>query len=191
MFIDDANAFETQVQNLGSINQFGVQFSGTMKIGLVTLNPYIKIFGLQTFGNDIAKNYSIENKKSKGLESGLSAIASFKHDIACSLTFQYNSAKNSIQSTTFSDALYFLSVEKTFKQKIKLGIVSAMPFTKSFTYNGAKTNGANFQSSYEGNVNMPTIPFWFKIGFQFNSGKNKNKISREKEENDNTQKKGF
>ena len=191
MFINDANAFETQVQNLGSINQFGVQFSGTLKIGLITLNPYIKIFGLQTFGNDIAKNYSIENKKSMGLESGLSALASFKHDIACSLTFQYNSAKNSIQSTSFSDALYFLSVEKTIKQKIKLGIVSAMPFTKSFTYNGSKTNGANFQSSYEGNVIMPAIPFWFKIGFQFNSGKNKNKISREKEENDNTQKKGF
>ncbi len=58
----------------------------------------------------------------------------------------------------YSDVLYFLSVEKTFKQKIKLGIVTAMPFTRSFTYNGSKISGANFQSTYEGNVIMPAIP---------------------------------
>jgi hypothetical protein len=66
-----------------------------------------------------------------------------------------------------------------------------MPFTRSFTYNSSKTGGTNFQSSYEGNVVMPAIPFWFKLGFQFDSGKSRNKISRDKEENDNMQKKGF
>lgn len=191
MFINDTNTFETQVQNLGSVNQLGLQFSGTLKTGVATFNPYIKIFGLQTSGNNIAKYYSIGNKNSMGLESGLSAIVSFKHDIACSLTLQYNSTKYDIQGSSYSDVLYFLSVEKTFKQKIKLGIVTAMPFTRSFTYNGSKINGANFQSTYEGNVIMPAIPFWFKLGFQFNSGKSRNKISREKEEIDNTQKKGF
>jgi len=191
MFINDTNTFETQVQNLGAINQFGIQFSGTMKISVLTLNPYIKLFDLQTKGNNLAKYYSIENKNRPGLESGLSVIASFKHDIACSLNFQYNSAKYDIQGCSFSDMLYFLSVEKTFKQKIKVGIVSAMPFTRSFTYNGSKTDGPNFQSSYEGNVKMSAIPFWFKLGFQFNSGKTRNKISREKEEIDNLPKKGF
>ena len=191
MYINDTSTFETQVHNLGSINQLGLQFSGTLKIGFATLNPYIKVFGLQTSGNNIAKYYSIGNKNSMGLESGLSAIASFKHDIACSLTLQYNSTRYDIQGSSYSDVLYFLSVEKTFKQKIKLGIVSAMPFTRSFTYNGSKINGENFQSTYEGNVIMPAIPFWFKLGFQFNSGKNRNKISREKEEIDNSQKKGF
>ena len=167
MFINDTNTFETQVQNLGSVAQLGLQFTGTVKIGFATLNPYIKIFGLQTSGNNIAKYYSIGNKNRMGLESGLSATASFKHDIACSLTLQYNSAKHNIQGCSFSDVLYFLSVEKTFKQKVKLGIISAMPFTRSFTYNGSKTGGTNFQSSYEGNVVMPAIPFWFKLGFQF------------------------
>jgi hypothetical protein len=87
--------------------------------------------------------------------------------------------------------LYFLSVEKTFKQKIKVGIVSAMPFTRSFTYNGSEIDGPDFHSYYVGNVKMSAIPFWFKLGFQFNSGKNRNKISREKEEIDNLPKKGF
>ena len=191
MIINDANAFETQVQNMGTINQLGLQFSGTLKISFITLNPYIKLFDQQTRGNNLAKQYSIENKNRLGLESGLSAVASFKHDIACSLNLQYNNAKYDIQGSTFSDALYFLSIEKTFKQKIKVGIVSAMPFTKSFTYNGSKIVGSNFQSSYQGNVKMATIPFWFKFGYQFNTGKNRNKINREKEEIDNRQKKGF
>ena len=191
LFINDSNTFETQVQNLGTINQLGLQFSGTMKISILTLNPYIKLFDLQTKGNNLAKYYSIENRNRPGLESGLSVIASFKHDIACSINLQYNSAKYDIQGSSFSDVLYFLSVEKTFKKKIKAGIVSAMPFIKSFTYNGSKIDGSNFQSSYEGNVKMSAIPFWFKLSFQFNSGKSRNKISREKEEIDNLPKKGF
>ena len=191
MYINDSSNFVTQVHNLGSINQLGLQFSGTLKIGFATLNPYIRIFGLQTSGNNIAKYNSIADKNSMGLETGLSSIASFKHDIACSLTLQYNSKKYDIQGSSYSDMLYFLSVEKTFKQKIKLRIVTAVPLTRSFTYNGSKVNGENFQSTYEGNVIMPVIPFWFKLGFQFDSGKNRNKISREKEEIDNKQKKGF
>jgi hypothetical protein len=191
LFINDTNAFETHVQNLGTIDQLGLQLSGTFKTGIVTLNPYIKIFNLQTLGNDLAKKYAIDDKNRLGIESGLSAIASFKHDIACSLTLQYNSAKYDIQGSSFSDVLYFLSVEKTFKQKIKVGIVSAMPFTRSFTYNGSEIDGPDFHSYYVGNVKMSAIPFWFKLGFQFNSGKNRNKISREKEEIDNLPKKGF
>ena len=144
LFLNDNNAFETQVHNLGIIDQFGLQFSGTLKTGIITLNPYIKIFEIQTSGNDLAKKYSIDDKNRLGLESGLSAIASFKHDIACSLTLQYNSAKYDIQGSSFSDVLYFLSIEKTFKEKIKVGIVSAMPFTRSFTYNGSEIDGSGF-----------------------------------------------
>lgn len=191
MFINESNAFKTEVQNLGLAKQFGLQFSGTLKAGFATLNPYVKMFSLRTSGNNIADYYSIRNRNSIGLESGLSAIASFKYDFACSLTLQYATAKYDIQGSKYSDLLYFLSLEKTFKQKIKLGVVSAMPFIRSFTYSGSKIEGANFHSSYEGDVVLPAFPIWFKLGFQFNSDKNRNKISREKEEFDNTQKKGF
>ena len=49
----------------------------------------------------------------------------------------------------------------------------------------------DFHSAYKGDVKMSAIPFWFKLGFQFNSGKNRNKISREKEEIQNLPEKGF
>ena len=42
-FINDTAAFETQVNNLGNINQYGVQFLGTLKWGIATFNPYLKI----------------------------------------------------------------------------------------------------------------------------------------------------
>ena len=45
---------------------------------------------------------------------------------------------------SFSDALYFISLEKTFKQKFKVGIKSALPFSKSFTYQGTEIKGEGF-----------------------------------------------
>jgi hypothetical protein len=104
---------------------------------------------------------------------------------------QYNSAKNQIQGNSFSDLLYFIAAEKTFKQKIKLGIVSAIPFSNSFTYNGSEINGNGFTSSYKGNINLTSIPLWFKIGYQFNTGSSRSKINREKEQIENLPKKGF
>jgi len=82
-------------------------------------------------------------------------------------------------------------VGKTFKQKFKVGIVSVIPFTKIFTYQGSEINGSNFHAFYDGKVKMSVISVWFKLSYQFSSGKNRDKINRDKEEIDNLQKKGF
>ena len=190
-FINDTGAFETRVQNMGTIHQYGIQFSGTFKLGLATINPYLKIFDQYTLGNSVAKQYTVENRHQLAYESGLSAILSFKHDISLSCNFQYASPKNDIQGNYFCSALYFLSLEKTFKQKIKVGIVCAVPFTKSFTYQGAEIDGSGFSSHYEGNVNIVNPFCWFKLCYQFNSGKNREKINRATEEIENSPKKGF
>lgn len=191
MLINSAGNFETQVQNLGILNQYGLQFSGSLKVSILTLNPYVKAFGLYTSGNNLAKYYSIKNKNRPVLESGLSAIASFKHDLAFSLTMQYNSPNYDIQAKSFSDSNYFLLLEKIFKQKIKVGIASAIPFTGSFTYQGSEINGTDFYSRYEGKVQLSLIPFWFKLSYQFSSGIKRDKIERSKEEIDSLPKKGF
>jgi hypothetical protein len=190
-FINDTNAFETQVHNLGIIHQFGVQFSGALKLGKATFNPYLRLFEVCTEGNSLAKQYNIRNKQELGFESGLSAIVSFKHELSLSLVFQYASPKNEIQSNTFCDALYFVLVEKTFKQKIKIGVVSALPFTKSFIYQGSEIEGSNFYSHYDGKVKLSYPICWLKLSYQFNSGGKKDNISREKEEIENILKKGL
>lgn len=190
-FINDTGAFESQVNNMGIIHQYGIQFLGTLKLGIATINPYLQLFDLYTTGNSLAKQYDIENRHNLAYNLGLSAILSFKYDISLSLVFQYASPKNDIQSNSFCGALYFLSLEKTFKQKIKIGIVTAVPFTKSFTYQGSEIDGSNFYSYYEGNVKISNPFCWFKLSYQFKSGKNRDKINHETEEIDNLPKKGF
>ena len=189
-FIDDTSAFVTQMYNMGNIYQIGLQFTGTLKLGIATINPYLRLFGQQTTGNGLAEQNDLESKHNLAFESGLSANFSFRHDLSFSFVYQYTSPKNDIQGNSFCDALYFLSLEKSFKQKIKIGIVSAIPFTRSFIYQGSEINGSNFYSYYTGNVKLSN-PIWFKLSYQFNSGKNRDKINREKEEIDNLPKKGF
>jgi hypothetical protein len=190
-FINDTSAFETQVHNMGTIHQYGVQFSGTLKLGIATLNPYLRVFDLYTEGNSLAKQYNIENRHDLAFESSLSAILTFKHNMTFSFIFQYASPKNNIQGNSFCDPLYFLSLEKTFKKNIKIGVVSGIPFSRSFIYQGSETNSTNFSSHYAGNVKMSTIPIMFKLSYQFNSGKDRNKINPANEEIDYLPKKGF
>lgn len=190
-FINDTSAFETQVYNLGTIHQYGTQLLGTFKLGIATLSPYLRIFDLYTCGNSIAKEHAVENRHNLAFESGLSVIVAFKYDISASLTTQYTSPKNNIQGNSFSGALYFISLEKTFKQKIKVGIVSGLPFTKTFTYQGSEIEGSNFYSHYEGNVKLSAVPLWFKFSYQFRSGKNRENANHVAEEIENLPKKGF
>jgi Outer membrane protein beta-barrel family/CarboxypepD_reg-like domain/TonB-dependent Receptor Plug Domain len=190
-YINSEGNFETRAENPGNMSQYGLQLSGSLKLSILTLNPYLKAYSLSTSGNDIAKYYSVENKTRPGLESGLSAIASFKHDLSLSLTFQYNTPGYDIQTKSFTDISYFLTLEKTFRQKIKVGIASAIPFTRTFIYQGSEVTGPDFHTYYEGNVKMTAIPVWLRLSYQFSSGKDRNKINRDKEETDNLQKKGF
>jgi len=189
--INDTGSIETRVHNLGSIHQFGVQFSGTLKLGIATINPYLRLFDLYSSGNDLAKQNDVENRHSLSFNSGLSAILSFKHELTLSFVFQYGTPENDIQGNSFCDALYFISLEKSFKQKIKIGLVSAIPFARSFTYQGSEIDGSGFYSRYDGNIKLSNPMCWFKLSYQFTSGKNRNKINHEIEEIDNKPNKGF
>ena len=191
-FINNANVFETRVYNLGKILRYGIQLSGALKpYKSIAVNPYIKVFDIYTMGNKLAKQYNIENRHKIAIESGLSAIITFKRGITASLLFQYNSPETDIQGMSFSDALYFISLEKTINQKFKVGIVSAIPFSKSFTYQGNEIEAENFYSHSEGKIKMSAFPIWFKFKYQFSSGKKGNRINRTKERIENMPKKGF
>lgn len=189
--VNEGGKFESGFYNLGHMSQYGAKLSGSVKLGFITLNPFIKAYRLHTSGNRIAKDHNIENRIKPGLESGLSAIASFSHDLALAVNIQYNTSQYDIQSRYFTDITYFLTMEKTFRDKFKVGIASAIPFTRSFTYNGSEVRSENFHSRYEGKVIMSKIPVWIRLGYQFSSGQNREKISREKEEVENLKKKWF
>ncbi|MGC1389694.1 MAG: TonB-dependent receptor [Bacteroidales bacterium] len=191
-FINDTGIFETRVANLGDIHEFGVQISGALRIHkAIAINPYLKLSNMSTNGNYLAEEYDILNRHKIAIESGLSAIVTFKYDIVASFQFQYTSPKIDIQGLTFSDALYFISLEKTFNQKFKVGATTALPFTKLFTYQGTEIKGVDFYSHSVGAVRLTDIPFWIKFTYQFNSGKVVNKINHNREDIENMPKKGF
>jgi hypothetical protein len=190
-FLNDSAAFETQVNNLGTIHQYGVQFSGSLKLGPLTFNPSVRFYNQSTFGNNLAKQYGVENRNNLVFETDFSSIFSFRHDFAFSIIFQYATAKNNIQDKAFSNALYFLSLDKTFKKNLKLGIVSALPFTKTFVYQGSEIETQNFYSRYTGNLKLPAVPLMFRISYNFNTGKNRAMIARGKEGVTTRPKSGF
>jgi hypothetical protein len=191
-FISDTGIFETRIANLGNIHEYGIQMEGALKLHkAIAINPYFKLFNICTTGNNLAKQYDINNRQRIAFESGLSAIVTFKYDIVASFRFQYTSPEIDIQSLSFSDALYFISLEKTFNQKFKVGITSALPFSKSFTYQGTEIKGEDFYSHSQGNLRLSVVPVWLKFTYQFNSGKVVHKINRTKEDIDNMPKKGF
>jgi Outer membrane protein beta-barrel family/CarboxypepD_reg-like domain len=191
-FVNDVSVFETRVANMGNIQGYGIQMSGALKLNkAIAINPYLRLTETYTRGNNLAAQYNIADKHKIAFESGLSAIVTFKYDITASLQFHYNSPVIDIQSKSFSDALYFISLEKTFKQRFKAGITSALPFSRSFTYQGTEIKGENFYSHSQGNVKLSAFPVWLKFTYLFNSGKATNNINRTKDETDIMPKKGF
>jgi outer membrane receptor protein involved in Fe transport len=191
-FINDTSTFETRVANLGKIHGYGIRMAGALKIhNAIALNPYLKLTEVSTKGNNLAEQYDIPDRKRIEFESGLSAIVTFKYDIVASLQFQYSSPLIDIQGITFSDEIYIISLEKTIKQRIKIGISSALPFSKTFTYQGSEIKGADFYSHSEGNIRFSVAPVWLKFTYQFNSGKTIKKTDLNKEDIYNMPKKGF
>lgn len=190
-YLNLSNLFVTQVQNLGSIHQYGLQLTGALKMGMLTINPSFRLYNQSTLGNSQAKQYGIENKNNLVLESGISTILSFKNDFALSVIFQYETAKENIQDNTYDEALYFISLDKTFKKNLKVGIVSALPFAENFIYQGSEIHSSDFSSTYNGNLKLPTIPLMFRVCYEFGIGMNRANIKREKEDVDTRPKQGF
>jgi hypothetical protein len=147
--------------------------------------------GIFTTGNNLAKQYDINSRHRLAFESGLSAIVTFKYDIVASLQFRYTGPLIQIQTVSFSDALYMVSLEKTFYKKIKIGITSALPLSRRFTWHGTEIKGANFYSYADGNIRLSAVPLWLKFTYMFNSGKSSARFAGNNEDIDNMPKKGF
>jgi outer membrane receptor protein involved in Fe transport len=191
-FINDAGIFETHEANLGNISGYGFQMTGALKFGkAVVLNPFFNLTRIYTSCNDLSKQYDIQNRQKMAFQSGLSAIMNFKYNFIASLQFQYNSPLIQIQTVSFSDALYIVSLEKSFNQKFKIGISSALPFMRKFRYQGSEIRGDDFYSHSEGNIRFSVVPVWFKFTYLFNSGKESNRVNNSKEDIDTMPKKGF
>ncbi len=191
-FINDFGVYQTSPYNLGNIYEYGFQFSGSVKLWKqVVVNPYLKVFNIQSEVNNSVLQEDLTNRQEVAVESGLSAIATFKHKIALSFQFQYNSPRIDIQNRQFSDPLWFVTLEKGFGENWKIGVTGALLFARTFTYTGNEIQPEQFYSFSEGNLQLPALPVWFKIRYQFNKGKKSGQRNRGNDDIIEIPKKGF
>jgi len=169
-----------------------LKFLGSAKLHKnVSFNPFIKVYGVFTRGNELAAENGIENRNRMALESGFSLSVLFKHDFSLNTMLKYNSPTTRIQGSYFEDMLYFISLEKIFKDRFMVGITSALPFSREFTFQGYETRGSGFSEYSEDNIHLSLIPVWLKFKYSFSSGKKIDRMNRKGDFTENTKKKGL
>ena len=191
-FIEDTISLIKRFHNAGDLSQVGLQTSGSFKINeTITLNPDFRIWHVQSKGNTKAKSYSIDNNKEINYSAAMSAMYLLNHSFSLSFSVQYNNQQTRIQNNYLGDALYFLSIDKLFFDRLKLGIRSAIPFKGSFRYQGAEINGLDFNQKSQDYIRTSTFPVWFTINYSFASGKKAGRTSHKPSFKEGIRKKGF
>ncbi len=190
--LTDMDVIETGVYNVGSFHRYGFQLEGSLKPNkMLMLNPYFRLFEIRTLPNAVAEQKLIKSQKEIVWESGLSVIASMRNNFSASLVFNYSSPVISLQRISFSDALYFIALDKSFKGNFKIGITTALPFARTFTYHGNEIKSIDFTSRTDSKINLSAIPLWIRFSYNFSTGRKINNVSREKEEPQSVKKRGF
>jgi hypothetical protein len=190
--VTNGQVFETQMHNLGDISLYGLQLSGAIKVSKVfSLNPYFRVFHLHATPDAWAQSHGLSSKKEIAFESGWSAMANLRGNWAAGVQGQYSSPRSGLQKVTFSDALYFVSIHKTFGQHYMLGLSSALPFSRSFNYHGSRAEGPGFSMQSQGNIQMSAVPLMLKFSYRFHSGKRLNRIERDIQPLEEIRRRGF
>lgn len=190
--IDDYFILRGEVRNLGNLSRLGMNTSGSFKLHKnISINPHIRLYYVQTQANEQGTEEILGNKKAIDFESDLSAIFLMKHNFAFSFSAQYKSRQTRIQHDYSEDVLYFVSIEKKFNDNFKIGITSAVPLKREFTYQAYEVYGRDFSQTTQDNIQMSMFPIWLKLNYTFASGKKTKRIERENSFNENRPKKGF
>ncbi|MGM0532734.1 MAG: TonB-dependent receptor domain-containing protein, partial [Bacteroidota bacterium] len=60
MFVNDNNMLVTEVHNMGAFHRYGLQLTGALKpFNIFSLNPYFRLYEIQTFPNKLTEQYNI------------------------------------------------------------------------------------------------------------------------------------
>ncbi len=187
--LNTSGIMEVTFANLGDLYQTGLQSSGAVRLSKSTsINHMVRFFHSHSIGND----HTIYPRRNKlALETGFSGIIALERDVNITLRFRYLSPVNDIQSDFFSGPLYFLAAEKKLGDKWKLGLTSAMPFARRFTYNGLETKGNLFHQRATGQIHMSRLPIWLTLSYSFQKGKSIQKEQKKVSSGLHINKRGF
>ena len=185
-------SFLEEKQNLGDLSYLGVKVLGSMNLHeRISLNPHIEFSRFQTRGNSLAQSQGIADRTGLEFRGKVSAIWTIFGDLSLSASMQFQSDSRGIQHNYHEGVLYFLNLEKVFFDRLKFGISSAIPFTRSFTYQGFDISSADFTVTSEDKIRMSMIPVWFKLKYSFSSGIKTRRLDRGEVFEEKREKKGF
>lgn len=190
--LNNDHSINKEVHNLGTIVKMGFTTSGSLQLHKnISLNPYLRIYHVQTKSNKSFKKYLIQDKQGINYNSALSTIFTMNNNLFFSFSLQHSSHQIHIQNDYCEDVLYFISVDKMFFDRLKIGITSAIPFKKYFTYQSYHIQGLNLSQNTQDNIKMSMFPVWIKLNYTFASGKKSRKFKQPNSFNENRNKKGF
>ena len=187
--LNTSGLMEVTFANLGDLYQTGIQSSGAMRLSKsISINHLVRFFHSHSIGNE-PMIFPPRNKLA--VETGVSGMIALERDVNITLRFRYLSPVNDIQSDFFSGPLYFLAAEKKLGDQWKVGLTTAMPFSRRFTYNGLETQGDQFHQRTTGQINMSRLPIWLTLNYSFNKGKSVQKEKKKVSNGLHINKRGF
>lgn len=185
------NTFIVQHNNLGQINEFGLQSTSTFKSGRVIINTHCKLFIQQTEANLLARLYDINNRNNLVFETSLSTLLTLENGFSAAANLNYSSSKTNMQYSYSSDPLFMLSLEKSFTNGIKTGFTYALPFQRKFNYQSSSVTNPQFTTEYNGMLHLPLATVILRASYNFSLGKKHQRIKRQKEELERRNQKGL
>jgi hypothetical protein len=187
-----AMTFLSEKQNLGDLHHAGVKMLGSMNLhDRFSVGHQLECYQVHTRGSDLAKNEGVENTIGIEFKGKISAIWAIRDDLSVSASLQGQSVTTGIQHEYREGLLYFINVEKVFLDHLKVTLTSAIPFMRSFTYQGHEVSRGNMTETSEANIIMSMVPVWFKFSYSFASGNRIRRLKRDNVFQEKREKRGF
>lgn len=185
-------SFHLQEQNLGDRIYAGVKVLGSMNLhDRFSIQPHLELSCVSTRGNALAVDEGVEDQSEMEFRGRISAVWAIRDDLSLSASLQGQSTTRGIQRAYREGALYFINIDKVFFDRLKVGITSAIPFMRSFTYQGYDLSGRHFTETSEDNILMSAVPVWIRLKYSFASGERTRRLERDKVFKEERVKKGF
>jgi len=189
---EDPGVFHVEKQNMGDLHSAGLKLLGSMNLhDRFSLNSNIECNHVQTRVSTEAFKQGIRDRSGLEIRGNMSAIYAIKNDLSLSASMQFQSPSIAIQNRYREGVLYFVSLKKEFFNCVKLEVTSAVPFLRSFTYQGYEIYADDFMLSSEDNIRMSVVPVWIKLKYAFTSGSKVRHLERDHVFKEQRVKKGF
>lgn len=190
--LTDSGSLHMEQQNLGDLKYAGVKVLGSINLfDNVSMGSNIECYHVQTRVNALAQNQGIAEQSRLEIRGEMSAAWNVYNDLSLSASVRFQSSATGIQRQYREGTLYFISLEKMFFNRLKAEITSAIPFKRSFVYQGYDIANDDFTISSEDQIKMSMVPVWFKLKYSFASGSKVRHLERDEVFNENREKKGF